>query len=931
MKHTKQIMSAVLVFCTLLSLFCLSVSADYTQQSGTYNGFTYIIKSDGTLNISGNGDMTGFENQFGKSFFSTLNITPINAYLGYEVTGIGSGSFKGCDFLSSVTMKTQSPVTLYADAFADTPRLTVLNLNSTVTVKSYAFRDSVFSNIALSQGSSVESYGFAGAKLLKSVTLPTDMMRINAGTFSGCSSLKSITLPAFVSAIKENSFYGCSSLTSITLDTAVASIGDNAFYGCTSLGQVTFAGKKTTIASTAFDGCSSVRFVCYKGSTADLYAREHNIPCTYFGIGTDCPHTDTEWVVMAESTATAHGYKYLFCVDCDEVLDEELLPLLDSNIVSGALTDTLSWRIDSNYILHIEGQGAMPDLAAKEDYPWFDYHNKILGVTLNEGITHIGDYSLSYLPKVTEIDIPDSVESIGLRAFRYTQGMTDVSFGTGVEFVDEYAFQNCDALTNVHISDTSAWCGIEFANQNSTPLNQAENIYLNGELLTELTVPAEVKEIKPYAFINYNKLTKVTIHNGVESIGQKAFRNCYALTEAYIPSSVSAIDISSFANCSSLNLTCDKGSYAESFAESNNIPCTAVIKTPCVESIDNYTVTIGNITDIKEIRFAIGTYTNGSEVKAAEKNVTLDASTVKKYTVNGVFTYDLPWTGSYTFWVRTNGGTSHFFYADVENIIPYTESYGVKLTVKDYAENYKDMWIAEGSFNSYSEIKASKGFKYQASQGKLDLYAKTTHDFSYTLTNPGPYTVLIRYNDGSTDVIHHTLTVDYPEFTENGLQVTLANIPDIKIIRTAYGHYTSVGDIKKASGVRNFSNKNDIKNAPSYMIQYREEGEVTLVVEYNNGYKHFYYYNVEKKVPVMAQNGNTVTFGDLDDLYIIRYAPGKYTTASNIKNAPGSKYLKSDSIDANGEIVIENLTAGRWSFMVQYNDESYNFYVIDIA
>ena len=36
---------------------------------------------------------------------------------------------------------------------------------------------------------------------------------------------------------------------------------------------------------------------------------------------------------------------------------------------------------------------------------------------------------------------------------------------------------------------------------------------------------------------------------------------------------------------------------------------------------DNYTVTMENINDIKEIRFAIGTFTTGSEIKAAEKNI----------------------------------------------------------------------------------------------------------------------------------------------------------------------------------------------------------------------------------------------------------------------------------------------------------------------
>ncbi|MBR6514734.1 MAG: hypothetical protein IKT46_07895 [Clostridia bacterium] len=367
---------------------------------------------------------------------------------------------------------------------------------------------------------------------------------------------------------------------------------------------------------------------------------------------------------------------------------------------------------------------------------------------------------------------------------------------------------------------------------------------------------------------------------------------------------------------------------APAFAYINVEAAAIPVPEPEITAIDNYTLTMANMNDVKEVRFAIGRYTTGTQIKNAEKNLTLSASVVNSNTVDGVFTYDLPWVGEYTFWVRANDGSSYFLYTAVENIQPYVTSYGVKLTVNDFGENYKDAWLAKGTFNSYSEIKASSEFKYQASANKLANYAKTTHDFTYTMEDPGDYTVLIRYNDGTFDVIHHTLTVTTPVLVENGLQAIITNIPDIKIIRTAYGHYESVADIKNASTVRYFNNKTAIKDAEEYMIQYREEGEVTIIVEYNDGYKHYFYYNVQKKVPTYTLEGDKITFGNLDDLYIIRYAPGKYTTSNNIKNAPNSQFIK--TVDENGEIVIDGLTTGRWSFMVQYNDDSYNFYVIDV-
>ena len=366
--------------------------------------------------------------------------------------------------------------------------------------------------------------------------------------------------------------------------------------------------------------------------------------------------------------------------------------------------------------------------------------------------------------------------------------------------------------------------------------------------------------------------------------------------------------------------------------ETNELPMIEeVITTPYIVGFDNYTVTMKNISDIKEIRFGIGHFTTGTQLKNAEKNVTLSASVANKYIVDGTFVYDLPWVGEYTFWVRCNDGSQYWLYDNLTEINPYVTSYGVKLTVNDFGENYKDAWLAKGTFNSYSEIKASTAFKYQASATKLGNYAKTTHDFTYTMTDPGDYTVLIRYNDGTVDVIHHELTVTTPVLVENGLQAIITNIPDIKIIRTAYGHHTSVESIKKAATVRYFNNKTAIKDAEQYMIQYRDEGEVTIIVEYNDGYKHYFYYNVAKKVPTVVQDGDTVTFGNLDDLYIIRYAAGKYTTANNIKNAPNAQYKKLVNANENGEIVISGLTTGRWSFMVQYNDDSYNFYVLDIV
>jgi hypothetical protein len=89
-------------------------------------------------------------------------------------------------------------------------------------------------------------------------------------------------------------------------------------------------------------------------------------------------------------------------------------------------------------------------------------------------------------------------------------------------------------LKSVHITDLSAWCKITFSDSSSNPLNRTGvKLYLNNEELIELTIPADIKLIKNYAFYGYKALTKVTMGEGVTSVGIHSFRECSSLTQVY--------------------------------------------------------------------------------------------------------------------------------------------------------------------------------------------------------------------------------------------------------------------------------------------------------------------------------------------------------------------------------------------------------------
>ena len=77
----------------------------------------------------------------------------------------------------------------------------------------------------------------------------------------------------------------------------------------------------------------------------------------------------------------------------------------------------------------------------------------------------------------------------------------------------------------------------------------AHNLYLNGELVTDLVIPDGVNEIKLMAFLSCESITSVTIPDSVTTIGVCAFYNCWSLTSVTIPDSVTTIGDWAIAYC----------------------------------------------------------------------------------------------------------------------------------------------------------------------------------------------------------------------------------------------------------------------------------------------------------------------------------------------------------------------------------------------
>lgn len=203
--------------------------------------------------------------------------------------------------------------------------------------------------------------------------------------------------------------------------------------------------------------------------------------------------------------------------------------------VSGKCGDNITFQLTTDGVLTLSGSGAMPVISYdwKEYEPncgWGGYISSIKKIIIEDGITSVSQYSFYDCENLTEVSIPSSIKSIGYEAFHW-----------------------CPNVSKVMISGLDSWCGIDFENENSNPLQFGADLYINGKKETQIKIPEGITEMKPYVFGRSwtNAETKVAITsiqlpNTVTSIGKNAFAYNY-LQSINIPNSVIIIGERAFA------------------------------------------------------------------------------------------------------------------------------------------------------------------------------------------------------------------------------------------------------------------------------------------------------------------------------------------------------------------------------------------------
>ena len=170
----------------------------------------------------------------------------------------------------------------------------------------------------------------------------------------------------------------------------------------------------------------------------------------------------------------------------------------------------------------------------------FRYCIGLTEIFIPNSVTSIGNYTFEGCSGLTSITIPNNVTTIGDYAFSGCTGFTSFTIPNSVTSIGYGAFSGCTNLTAVHIFDLKSWCNINFSiaiglapyDLSVNPLYYAHNLYLNGEKITNLVIPDDIKQIKPATFIGGNFST-ISFHKELTQINSFAFDQCNSLTDIY--------------------------------------------------------------------------------------------------------------------------------------------------------------------------------------------------------------------------------------------------------------------------------------------------------------------------------------------------------------------------------------------------------------
>ncbi|MCL2044642.1 MAG: leucine-rich repeat domain-containing protein [Treponema sp.] len=166
----------------------------------------------------------------------------------------------------------------------------------------------------------------------------------------------------------------------------------------------------------------------------------------------------------------------------------------------------------------------------------------VTSLTINSGVTAIGRHAFRDCIGLTNIVLPDSVTSIGNAAFSGCRALASVTLGSEIIIIGNGAFADSgiteitipQSITTVEDAAFSGCTRLRRVYWNAATVNDFNSTsaqFRDCNVIEEIIIGDNVRQIPAWAFHSLPSLEKVTIGSRVTSIGNRAFSGCDALME----------------------------------------------------------------------------------------------------------------------------------------------------------------------------------------------------------------------------------------------------------------------------------------------------------------------------------------------------------------------------------------------------------------
>ena len=578
----------------------------------------YVCSSLTTISLPANLQTIGYF-----AFYNCRSLATVTFAEGSQLKSIGEDAFSGCSALQSIELP--SSVTSIGDStFYYCSSLTEINLPSSLT--------------------SIGRYAFCYCSSLTSITLPESLQTIGNSAFYGCTALAtvinhssltitmgssgngyvayyaeevieddvtiegrievidnvqylindstgefraeklidksvtSVTIVEGANALGENIFKNCNNLTEITLPSTITSL--DFVFGVTSLYKISLPSTLTSICDRAFYSCENLAIVNFQGTIDQWVGIEFGYNWTNGRIAlyiNDIPANE----VTINTDINAYAFYSIKSIT-SVTLGENVTIIGNSAFAECGRLQTVTFAQNSQ--LTTIGNGAFSDCVL------------LNGFVIPSGVESIGSSAFSGCKYLTEIEIPESVLTIGSHAFQNCSNLMTLTLPATLPTISSNAFSGAfeqvlaDSAAKIYYQgDLNQWLNIDYNQKSWLSLNFNIDLYINGELMDEITITTDMKD---YAFYGIDSITKVVIGEGVTTINAYAFSGCTNLTSVTISTSVISIGNYAFQNCDNLkNLTFVEGSQLQNIGDYSFQNCdslTSITLPASLQTIGNY-------------------------------------------------------------------------------------------------------------------------------------------------------------------------------------------------------------------------------------------------------------------------------------------------------------------------------------------------------